>query len=113
MAERNTVNFAMNPAVGGTPASETMKSDIAAASAANAAAFTPAAMKPVTGAGAPSYTSGTHMWNGTAATLKANPEASSAAEAKSRVEAEPPDRTAEATSAMRVDPLAPNASAAP
>ena len=40
---------------------------------ANAAAFTPAAMKPVTGAGAPSYTSGTHMWKGTAATLKANP----------------------------------------
>ena len=30
-------------------------------STAKAAAFTPAALKPVTGAGAPSYTSGTHM----------------------------------------------------
>ena len=38
----------------------------------NAAAFTPAAMKPVTGVGAPSYASGAHMWNGTAATLKAS-----------------------------------------
>ena len=33
MAERNTVSLAMNPAVGGTPASEIMKSDMAAASA--------------------------------------------------------------------------------
>ena len=30
----------------------------------------PADMNAVTGVGAPSYTSGTHMWNGTAATLK-------------------------------------------
>ena len=42
-------------------------------SAAKAAAFTPAAMNAVTGVGAPSYTSGVHMWNGTAATLKAKP----------------------------------------
>jgi hypothetical protein len=34
--------------------------------AANEAAFTAPAMKPVTGDGAPWYTSGTHMWNGTA-----------------------------------------------
>ena len=40
--------------------------------AANAAAFTPAAMNAVTGVGAPSYASGAHMWNGTAATLKPN-----------------------------------------
>ena len=40
--------------------------------AAKAAAFTPAAMKPVTGVGAPSYASGAHMWNGTAATLNAS-----------------------------------------
>src|SRR5262245_37109585 len=39
----------------------------------NAAAFTPTAMNPVTGVGAPSYTSGAHMWNGTAATLNPNP----------------------------------------
>src|SRR5690349_16671544 len=43
------------------------------ANAANAAAFTPVDMKPVTGGGAPSYASGVHMWNGTADTLKANP----------------------------------------
>ena len=30
-------------------------------------------MNPVTGEGAPWYTSGVHMWNGTAAILKANP----------------------------------------
>src|SRR4051794_18535716 len=40
--------------------------------AATAAALTAAAMKPVTGVGAPSYASGAHMWNGTAATLKPN-----------------------------------------
>ena len=38
----------------------------------NAAAFTPAAMNPVTGVGAPSYASGAHMWKGTAATLNAS-----------------------------------------
>ena len=31
------------------------------------------ARKRVTGVGAPSYTSGAHMWNGAAETLKANP----------------------------------------
>ena len=41
--------------------------------AANAAALTPVAMNPVTGVGEPSYTSGAHMWNGTAATLNPNP----------------------------------------
>ena len=44
-------------------------------SAANAAAFTPALISAVTGVGAPSYTSGVHMWNGTAATLNAKPGA--------------------------------------
>src|SRR6476646_5732563 len=44
--------------------------------AANAAAFTPVDMKPVTADGAPSYASGVHMWNGTADTLKANPTSS-------------------------------------
>ena len=42
-------------------------------SAANPAAFVADAMKAVTGLGEPSYTSGVHMWNGTAATLKASP----------------------------------------
>ena len=44
--------------------------------AANAAALTAAAMNAVMGVGAPSYTSGVHMWNGTAATLKAKPTSS-------------------------------------
>ena len=35
-----------------------------------AAVLTPAAMNAVTGVGAPSYASGAHMWNGTAAILK-------------------------------------------
>src|SRR5205823_5417478 len=40
--------------------------------AAIAADLIAAAMNPVTGVGAPSYASGAHMWNGTAATLKPN-----------------------------------------
>ncbi len=35
-----------------------------------AAAFVPVPMKAVTGVGAPSYTSGVHMWKGTALALK-------------------------------------------
>src|SRR5215510_11921852 len=46
------------------------------ANAANAAAFTPVDMKPVTTAGAPSYASGVHMWNGTAEILNAKPTSS-------------------------------------
>src|SRR5262245_21997043 len=41
--------------------------------AAKGAAFTPVDMKPVTAGGAPSYASGVHMWNGTAATLNPKP----------------------------------------
>src|SRR6476619_4085977 len=44
--------------------------------AANAAAFTPVDMNPVTAGGAPSYASGVHLWNGTADTLKAKPTSS-------------------------------------
>src|SRR3990172_731347 len=39
----------------------------------NAAALVAAAMNAVTGVGAPSYTSGVHMWNGAAETLNASP----------------------------------------
>ena len=46
-------------------------------SAANTAAFVPTAMKAVTGVGAPSYTSGTHMWKGTSESLKAKPTSTS------------------------------------
>src|SRR5829696_6054662 len=41
-------------------------------SAANPAIFAPEDMNAVTAEGAPWYTSGVHMWNGTAATLKPN-----------------------------------------
>src|SRR5512136_1930307 len=40
---------------------------------ANEAAFDPTEMKAATGVGEPSYTSGAHMWNGTAAILKLTP----------------------------------------
>src|SRR6478609_3734364 len=40
---------------------------------ANAAALGPVDSRAVTGAGAPSYTSGVQSWNGAAATLKAKP----------------------------------------
>src|SRR6266540_5862285 len=53
---------------------------------ANPAALEPAAMNAVTGVGAPWYTSGVHMWNGTAATLKQNPTASMATPASSSAE---------------------------
>src|SRR6266511_2852477 len=47
--------------------------------AANAATFVAADMYAVIGVGAPWYASGAHEWNGTAATLNANPTASSPA----------------------------------
>src|SRR5450830_1435465 len=40
---------------------------------AKAAALVPTDMNAVTGSGAPWYTSGVHMWNGAAETLKAKP----------------------------------------
>ncbi len=42
-------------------------------SATKLASFEPVAIHAVTGAGAPSYASGAHWWNGTAATLKPKP----------------------------------------
>src|SRR5262249_471753 len=54
------------------------QSDSTRASAANAATFTPAAMKAVMVVGAPSYTSGIQPWNGTIATLKPKPTRRSA-----------------------------------
>src|SRR3989442_7052461 len=44
----------------------------------NAATLVAADMNAVTGAGAPWYTSGVHMWNGTAATLNPKPTATNA-----------------------------------
>src|SRR3954466_12615083 len=51
-------------------------------SAANAATLVAADMYAVTGVGAPWYASGAHVWNGTAATLNANPTASRPAAAR-------------------------------
>src|SRR5512140_4010686 len=51
-------------------------------SAAKPAIFAPEDMKAVTAEGAPWYTSGVHMWKGTAAILKPNP---------TRISAEPMD----------------------
>ena len=48
-------------------------------SIANDAAFDPTDRNAVIGVGAPSYTSGAHMWNGTAAILNAMPATSSTA----------------------------------
>ncbi len=44
---------------------------------ANPAAFEPTDINAVTGVGAPSYTSGVHIWNGTADTLNPNPTSKS------------------------------------
>src|SRR5262245_20914608 len=54
-------------------------------STANPAAFGPTDMNPVTGVGAPSYTSGVQMWNGAAATLKQSAMSINAAESSTRL----------------------------
>ena len=61
--------------------------------ATKAAAFTAADIKAVTGAGAPSYTSGVHMWNGTAETLKPKPMVKNAIPMVSSVDDASPDET--------------------
>src|SRR4051812_34129785 len=53
--------------------------------AANAAAFTVAAIYAVIADGAPSYTSGAHIWKGTVATLNPNPTSRNAMPASSRI----------------------------
>ena len=52
----------------GTLITKTMRNNTA-----NAAAFGAVDIKPTIGAGAPSYTSGVHTWNGAAATLNPKP----------------------------------------
>ena len=74
--------------------------------AANPALFTATAMSAVTDVGAPSYTSGVHMWNGTAATLKPNATSSMATPARSRWRSITPPSLSAITS-MRVAPVAP------
>src|SRR5271169_6400362 len=52
----------------GAPVANSARSNTA-----NAAALGPVDMNPLTGAGAPSYTSGVHTWNGADATLNPRP----------------------------------------
>jgi hypothetical protein len=82
--------------------------------AANAAAFTVAAMYAVMADGAPSYTSGAHIWNGTVATLNPNPTSRNAmpASISGPVPAFTPDMRS-AIVARFVDPVAPYTSAIP
>ena len=74
----------------------------------NAAIFVAADMNAVIGIGAPSYTSGVHMWNGTALTLNPKPIArkpnATSASARSPVAA---PESACAIAAMLVVPVAP------
>ena len=81
-------------------------------SIANEAAFEPTDRNAVTGVGAPSYTSGAHMWNGTAAILKPMPAASRiSAAASSRLRSCP--ASASAMPSSRVVPVAPYSSDMP
>ena len=63
----------------------------------NAAALPPVAMKPLTVVGAPSYTSGAHMWNGNAATLNKSPTST---------RARPTTKTGECARARECDGIA-------
>src|SRR5947209_18692379 len=83
--------------------------------AAKAAALDADAVKPVTGDGAPSYTSGVHMWNGTAATLNAKPTRSRARPENRRplLSAGGVSRKKMKMSARRVEPVAPYVRAIP
>ena len=65
-------------------------------------------MNAVAGVGAPSYTSGAHMWKGTAATLKPNPTRSIPAPRIARpTESLESELMASATRSREVDPAAP------
>src|SRR5579859_1008765 len=79
---------------------------------AKAAALGAVDMNPTTGAGAPSYTSGVHTWNGAAATLKPRPTNISAIAANTSISTGP-DCSLWAMMSMLVDPVAPNIKATP
>ena len=68
----------------------------------------------VTGVGAPSYTSGTHIWNGTIAILNPNPAIRNTAASTSAERVSPSAlRTAAAISSSDVEPERPNRNAIP
>src|SRR4030042_704150 len=81
--------------------------------AANAATLRPADMKAVTAVGAPWYTSGVHIWNGTAETLNPNPIARSTMAASASAGLSVCPASALDTADSRVDPVAPYAIAMP
>src|SRR5947209_9075560 len=86
--------------------------------AANTAALVVTDMKAVTGVGAPSYTSGVHMWNGTIETLKAKPTTISPMPTNSKgleatLEAQPRPCKQKLMTRSWVEPVAPYTSAMP
>src|SRR5580692_1719609 len=87
-------------------------SNMIRSSTANTAALGAVDMNPTTGAGAPSYTSGVHTWNGAAATLKPRPTNMNATPTKARIGMSP-ERNASPITVMLVEPVAPNISATP
>src|SRR5438874_1141579 len=80
---------------------------------ANPAAFGPTDMNPVTGVGAPSYTSGVQMWNGATATLKQSAIIISAADNSTRLSGVFELRSACAMPVGFVLPVAPKIRATP
>ena len=74
---------------------------------ANAASFGAPATSRVTTVGAPSYTSGIHMWNGTAPSLKARPATMNTRPNTSTWWRIWPELTALKTSPMSSEPVAP------
>jgi hypothetical protein len=81
--------------------------------AAKPAAFAPADMNAVTAVGAPWYTSGVHIWKGTAATLNPNPTRSKAAPNSRRDVFADPVFMADTMAYRLVLPVAPKVSAVP
>jgi len=82
-------------------------------SAAKAAALEPVAMNAVTEVGAPSYTSGAHMWKGTEEILKPKPTSSSPSPMTSIGSRPLPAATALAMRSRLVVPVAPKIRAIP
>src|SRR5262249_16219363 len=80
-------------------------------STANTAAFGAVDIRPTIGAGAPSYTSGVHTWNGAEATLKPSPTNISAIATYARMGA--PERRVWRITRILVEPVAPNMRATP
>src|ERR1700747_3080725 len=72
-----------------------------------AATFGAVAKKVVTGVGAPSYTSGVHIWNGTAEILKARPTATRTIPMIKPAEGLVPPRNSPASAAKLVVPEKP------